>query len=115
MNSKNELLIYVESKNDESVYHALGPDVAQLFDRKSGELIKVNSDIVKKNLDVVVTELFSALDAIEEANTSKYEINEMEIALGISASGEVSILSTLSGSADVSTNIKLVIKKKDIK
>ena len=69
----------------------------------------VDYHVVKDNIKKVLCGLTEVFETIDD---EKYHVDEIEVTLQVGSQGEVSILSTVSGSVNLSSGIKVTIKRK---
>jgi len=69
----------------------------------------VDSHVIKENVKKVLSGL---TEVFETVDNEKYHVDEIEVTLQVGSQGEVSILSTVSGSVNLSSGIKVTIKRK---
>lgn len=109
--SSSGLPILIIEKNETEFRGLSSGGLPELVNTGSTTVVQASTDIVKKNLRHVIDESMKLLDSVQDTD-SNYEVDELELNLGIGAEGEVSILSAVTGSASITTSMKLVIRKK---
>ena len=70
----------------------------------------IERQAIDENIKNVLRSLTKVFEDIEN---DKYFIDEIEVTLNVGAQGEVSILSTVSGSVNLNSGIKVLIKRKN--
>ena len=70
---------------------------------------RVDYHVINENVKNVLSGLAEVFETIDN---EKYHVDEIEVTLQVGSQGEVSILSTVSGSINLSSGIKVTIKRK---
>ena len=109
---KNFLPILVVDETNPQIKGLSDSQLAHLAKKNSMKVVNASTEIIEHNLKHVINESLSLLNSVNSGE-SNYEVDELEINLSIGTNGEVSILSTISGSANVASSMKLVIKRKN--
>lgn len=102
-------LLVIDDEKD--TFLGISSDIAGIIETNGTKIVNVSTDIVKANLEKVISETFKILDCVEGLSHN-YEVEELELNLGIDAEGQVSVFTALTANSNVSTSMKLKIKKK---
>lgn len=85
--------------------------ITDILNKSKLEMASVSTDIVKENMVKTLDGLLDEFDC-EQLENRKFYMDEIEVSLHVGCEGTVSILSAVSGQADVQSSIVVKLKRR---
>ncbi len=94
----------IAEKNDGATSINAKPSLDNMIQKVKSASIEIDTDVLAKNLDECFTNISAALLQLKDKQES-IKIDNVQFSLGISSSGEVSLLSAVNANSQTSVGI----------